>query len=128
MGSRTGRVLVFFVVAFLVLVSCSRVRPRLVLLLTVDTLRADRLALYGGPPELAPRLNALLAEAEVFRFAYTPASYTLPSVAALLTGRYPEELGVLGNIARMGSDFATLAGILGLHGWRTGAVVGWSTR
>jgi arylsulfatase A-like enzyme len=116
--------LTFAAITFTVLAACvDHDRPRLVLLLTVDTLRADRLVAYGGPPELAPRLNTLLADAEVFRFAYSPASYTLPSMAALHTGRYPEELGVLGNVARMGSDFATLAGVLNLHGWRTGAVV-----
>jgi arylsulfatase A-like enzyme len=116
--------LAFAAIAITAVAACTgRSHPHLILLLTVDTLRADRLMAYGGPPELAPRLNTLLADAEVFRFAYSPASYTLPSMAALHTGRYPEELGVLGNIARMGSDFATLAGVLKLHGWRTGAVV-----
>jgi arylsulfatase A-like enzyme len=116
--------LVLAAISVIALASCApRDRPHLVLLLTVDTLRADRLLAYGGPPELAPRLNSLLADAEVFRLAYAPASYTLPSMAALHTGRYPEELGVLGNVARMGSDFATLAGVLKLHGWHTGAVV-----
>jgi hypothetical protein len=123
-ASRIVRMLVLAAISVIALASCApRDRPHLVLLLTVDTLRADRLLAYGGPPELAPRLNSLLADAEVFRLAYAPASYTLPSMAALHTGRYPEELGVLGNVARMGSDFATLAGVLKLHGWHTGAVV-----
>jgi arylsulfatase len=106
------------------LAACGRAEPaRFALLLTSDTLRADRLSAWGGPRGLAPRLDALLEESVVFESAFAPCSYTLPSVSALLTGRHPEELGLYGNASRMGAEFATLAGVLGLHGWRTGAVV-----
>ena len=108
MGCRTAIVGALLLLAAL-LPSCSREPRPFLLLLTVDTLRADRLASYGGEITPAPHLDSLLEASEVFRFAYSPVPYTLPSVAALLTGRYPEELGVLGNVSRVGSDFATVA-------------------
>jgi arylsulfatase A-like enzyme len=122
---RTTRRLAAALALVLAAAACGRgERPRLVLLLTVDTLRADRLSAYGGALGLTPNLDALLAESQLFRLAYAPASYTLPSTAALLTGRHPEELGVLANVSRVDTErFATLASVLRLHGWRTGAVV-----
>jgi arylsulfatase A-like enzyme len=97
--------------------------PPLLLLVSVDTLRADRLGAYGAPAGATPRLDRLMSQSLVFENAFSTCSYTLPSVSALMTGRYPEELGMLGNVALLGSDFATLAGVLELHGWRTGAAV-----
>jgi arylsulfatase A-like enzyme len=97
--------------------------PRLCILLSVDTLRADRLGAFGSERDLTPRLDALAAESTVFRAAYAPASFTLPSIAALLTGRYPEELGVRNNHAVLGDSVPTLASELAARGWRTHAVV-----
>ena len=97
--------------------------PRLLLLLTVDTLRADRIGAYGSPLGLTPNLDALLAESQLFTSAWAPCAYTLPSVSALLTGRYPEELGMQTNSSLLDSGFQTLASVLRLYGWRTGAVV-----
>jgi arylsulfatase len=94
----------------------------MVLLLTVDTLRADRLGAYGSPLDLTPSLDELLRDAVVFQHAYAPASYTLPSMSALLTGRYPEELGLLANISQM-QGFTTLASVLRQVDFRSGAVV-----
>jgi arylsulfatase len=102
---------------------CGRGAPPLLLLVTSDTLRADQLGAYGAPPEQTPRLDALFAESQVFRLAYAPSGHTLPSLSALMTGRHPEELGMLENASMMGSEFTTLASVLRLHGWRTAAVV-----
>jgi arylsulfatase len=96
---------------------------RLLLLLSVDTLRADRIGAYGSPLGLTPNLDALLAESQLFTAAFAPCAYTLPSVSALLTGRYPEELGMQTNASLLDSGFQTLASVLRLYGWRTGAVV-----
>lgn len=95
----------------------------LLLLLSVDTLRADRIGAYGSPLGLTPNLDALLAQSQLFTAAYAPCAYTLPSVSALLTGRYPEELGMQTNSSLLDSGFQTLASVLRLYGWRTGAVV-----
>nr|MDJ0850157.1 sulfatase-like hydrolase/transferase [Myxococcota bacterium] len=53
---------------------------RLLLLLTVDTLRADHLGAYGSGRDLTPRIDALASESLLFTAAYAPASHTLPSV------------------------------------------------
>jgi arylsulfatase A-like enzyme len=97
--------------------------PRHFALITVDTLRADRLATYGGAKGLTPNLDALAEESQVFLRSYAPSSFTLPSVAAILTGRYPQELGIWKNESRLPASVATLAAELRGRGWRTAAVV-----
>jgi len=103
--------------------ACGRDERPFVLLITVDTLRADRLGAYGSPLGLTPHLDALAERSEVFDAAYAPASYTFPSVAALLSGRYPEEIGALANRSMLQARISTLAEVLSLYDWRTGAVV-----
>jgi arylsulfatase len=97
--------------------------PRLLLLVTVDTLRADRLGAYGSPLGLTPHLDALAAAGLVFTSAYAASSFTLPSLSALLTGRYPEEYGMWSNESAVPADVPTLASLLRARGWRTAAVV-----
>ena len=75
----------------------QRAPPRHLVLVTVDTLRADRLGVYGNPLELTPHLDALAKQSIVFRHAFAPAPFTLPSLSALLTGRYPDAIGVRSN-------------------------------
>ncbi len=110
--------------ALLALAGCGAApREPLLLLISVDTLRADHLGAYGSERGLTPHLDALARQSEVFTSAYAPAPFTLPSVAALMTGRYPESLGVLSNASRLPADVPTLATRLREHGWRTAAVV-----
>jgi len=98
-------------------------QPPLLLLVTIDTLRADHLGAWGDTHGLTPNIDALAAQSQRFEAAFAPASYTLPSMAALHTGRYPEELGILANQNLFRGSSVTLAEILRLAGWRTGAVV-----
>lgn len=98
--------------------------PRLLLLITVDTLRAEELGVYGSTRGLTPNLDRFAADASVFSLAYAPSSFTLPSVAGLLTGRYPEELGIRNNESGLPDDVPTLASELGSRGWQTAGVVG----
>jgi arylsulfatase len=118
--SRTG-------LALLVLCGCGEPEPipapRALLLVTVDTLRADRLGAYGSERGLSPRIDALARKSLVFDAAYAPSPYTFPSIAGLLTGRYPNELGIRSNRSAIPADAPTLAGVLREAGWRTGAVV-----
>ncbi|MFQ5416153.1 MAG: sulfatase [Myxococcota bacterium] len=93
------------------------------MLVSVDTLRADHLGAYGGTLGLSPRIDALALESLVFDRAYAPTSFTMPSISSLLTGRYPEEIGVLGNRSALAPDIPTLATVLRDHGWATAAVV-----
>ena len=102
--------------------ACGRQPPPLILLVTVDTLRADRLGAYGSPLELTPNLDRLASESVVFEQAVTPAPFTLAALGALHTGRYPEELGIGTNASILPDDVDTLATLLHADGWRTGAV------
>jgi arylsulfatase len=97
--------------------------PRLLLLVTVDTLRADHLGAYGSDRGLTPRLDALAARSVVFESAYAPSSHTMPSVAAVFTGRYPEELGIWSNLSVVPPGTPTLAAAFRDAGWNTAAVV-----
>ncbi|MCH2170849.1 sulfatase [Myxococcota bacterium] len=78
---------------------------------------------YGDARGLTPNLDALAEDSLVFRAAYTPASFTLPSVASIMTGRYPSALGLWGNESKIPDSTETLAKRLDEHGWNTAAVV-----
>jgi len=108
---------------FALLTGCAEGPPPLLLLITVDTLRADHIGAYGGALDLTPNLDALAEESVRFTASYAPASYTLPSMAALHTGLYPEEVGILANHNLFRGSSVTLAELLRLEGWRTGAAV-----
>jgi len=97
--------------------------PRLLLLITTDTLRADHIGAYGSTLSRTPAIDALARESLRFEASYAPAPYTMPSVAALHTGRYPEELGILANHALFRGSNETLAELLRRESWSVGAVV-----
>ena len=65
-----------------------------VLLITCDTLRADRLGMYGYQGNTSPNLDALATEGVVFEEAYSTAPMTLPAISSMLTGRLPADVGV----------------------------------
>src|SRR5262245_20332243 len=83
--------------------------PRALVLITVDTLRADALGSYGAKGELTPRLDALANAGVVFQAAYAPAPFTFPSIVSILTGHYPVALGIRTNMSRLADDVPTLA-------------------
>ena len=70
-------------------------RPQTVVLVVVDTLRADRLGMYGGPSDTAPFLSALAERSLVFGAAWAPSSWTGPSMASIFTSMYPNQHGVV---------------------------------
>lgn len=94
------------------------------LLITLDTTRADRLGCYGYKPAATPALDALAARGVLFENALAQVPLTLPSHCSILTGRYPREHGVRDNGANaLGPSHPTLAGIFKEHGYKTGAFV-----
>jgi len=95
-----------------------------VILVVIDTLRADRLPVYGYAPGRAPALAAFAREAVVFDRAYAHAPQTLPSHASIFTGRLPFEHKVRDNLGFTLSDgTATLAGMFRSSGYATGGFV-----
>jgi arylsulfatase A-like enzyme/tetratricopeptide (TPR) repeat protein len=96
---------------------------RNVLLVTIDTLRADAVGSYGGAAA-TPNLDHLAASGARFAFAHAHAVLTLPSHASILTGRHPYEHGIRDNTGfRMREGAQTLAGMLKAAGFATGAFV-----
>ncbi|MGH8459164.1 MAG: sulfatase, partial [Nevskiales bacterium] len=96
-----------------------------VILITVDTLRADRVGAYGYSKARTPNLDGLAASGVRFERAFSPVPITLPSHACMLTGTYPMRNGMhdfSGN--RLDPAMPTLATVLKAQGYATGAVVG----
>lgn len=94
------------------------------LLVTIDTLRADALGASGGRAA-TPNLDALAADGVRFDYAHAHTVVTLPSHTSILTGLYPFEHGVRDNAGyRLSADISTLATLLKSAGYSTGAFVG----
>lgn len=97
-------------------------RPN-VLLLTIDTLRADRLGFAGHPTPTSPHLDRLARRGITRDGVVTPLPRTLPAVCSLLTGREPHSHGVRDNFHyALGPAAFTLAEAFAVAGWSTGAV------
>ena len=95
------------------------------LLVTLDTLRADRLGCYGYGAAETPHLDGLAARGLRFEQAMTPAPLTLPAHATILTGLLPPRHGLRGNgTGSLPPDLGTMATRLAEGGYRTGAFVG----
>lgn len=94
------------------------------ILISVDTLRADRLPAYGYRGIETPNLDALRKDSILFEHAYSQVPLTLPSHTSLFTGRLPPQNGVRDNIGyRLGPAPETLAGFLKRNGYATGGAV-----
>jgi choline-sulfatase len=123
------RLLATFWIAGMFLVPCLRAadakRQPNVVVITIDTLRADHLGCYGYKQIRTPNIDAIAAESARFERAYTPVPVTLPAHTAIFTGTYPTLSGMhdfSGN--KLNSTQPTLAGVLKEQGYVTGAVVG----
>ncbi len=109
----------------LLLAACARTeKPRHLLLVTLDTTRADRLGAYGGSPDVSPTFDALAREGALFERAYAPVPCTLPSHSTLLSGLEPPRHGVRMNGRILPEDVRTLTQRLSGAGFVTGAVIG----
>jgi choline-sulfatase len=96
-----------------------------VILVSIDTLRADHLPAYGYAKVETPNIDALQRDAILFENAYSQVPLTLPSHLSMLTGLLPAEHGVRTNLGYRfdGTAHPTLARILRKHGYATGAAV-----
>ncbi len=101
-------------------VGCSRDRAPNILLIVVDTLRADRVGAYGNQRGLTPFIDALAARGYVFRHAYAQSSWTNPSVASILTSRFQSQHGITTFESVLAETEVTLPEVLKQHGYATG--------
>jgi arylsulfatase A-like enzyme/Flp pilus assembly protein TadD len=96
-----------------------------VVVITIDTLRADHLGCYGYMRIHTPNIDALAADGVRFERAYTPVPVTLPSHTVIFTGTYPIFSGMHDFAAnKLGPSQPTLASVLKERGYATGAVIG----
>jgi arylsulfatase A-like enzyme/Tfp pilus assembly protein PilF len=95
-----------------------------VILITIDTLRADRLSSYGNPAPLTPNIDSLAGEGARFTNAASTVPFTLPAHSSIMTGTYPPYHGVRENVGYTLDDtIPTLAEWLGERGYTTAAFV-----
>src|SRR5262245_45433865 len=76
-------------------VGCGQTRPPNIILIVVDTLRADRIGAAGNSRGLTPFIDSLAARGYVFHNAYSQSSWTNPSVASIITSRFQSQHGVV---------------------------------
>jgi arylsulfatase A-like enzyme len=101
-----------------------------IVVIVLDTLRADRLGVYGGAEETSPRLDAWARDARVYDRMVADGTWTLPSHASLFTGLPARTHGVHGvpkdsphSGSALSPDTATVAAALSAAGWRTAGIV-----
>ena len=100
----------------------ASLRPN-ILLVSIDSLRADHLGSYGYRRNTSPNIDALAAEGVRFSTAIAPAPWTLPSHLTMLTGRHPAAHGVISEHQKLAEGIPTLAEVLHREGYATAAFV-----
>ena len=103
------------------LAACNAPAPRRpnVVLVVIDTVRADRLSCYGYDRPTTPHIDALCERGVRFANAFSTSSWTLPAHASLFTGLFPIGHGATQERTRLEGGASTLAEILGAHGYAT---------
>jgi len=99
---------------------CGGARRPNVVVVVVDSLRADALGCYGGQPDVSPEIDRLCAEGLRFDRAVAQAPWNLPAISSLVTSTYPWKNG-RGMVEPKAGDVATLAETMAKEGYRTGA-------
>jgi arylsulfatase A-like enzyme len=103
--------------------ACAPPAPRNLILVSIDTLRADRLGCYGYARPTSPALDRLAARGVLFEQALSPAPWTVPAHASLLTGREPRSHHVRTARGLLDPAIPTLAQWLAARGYDTAAIV-----
>lgn len=97
--------------------------PTNVILISIDTLRADHLGCYGYSRPTSPILDRLASQGLLFENVMSTSPWTLPAHGTLLTGLYPSRHGLTAYNTRLPAGIITLADILKEHGFLTAAIV-----
>jgi arylsulfatase A-like enzyme len=97
-----------------------------IVLISLDTLRADHVGAYGYPRDTTPNIDALAEHGVLFENAISQSSWTRPAHLSMFTGLHPVEHGVVGlaDRRRLADATPTLAGILAANGYLTAAFTG----
>jgi arylsulfatase A-like enzyme len=121
-GRHGRQVILPIAFALLSVVGCApepAAPPSLVVLVTIDTLRADHLGSYGYPRGVSPFLDGLAEDSLVFEHALSASSHTAPSHAALFTSLYPAQHRLLRNGELLADGLITLAEVFREQGYET---------
>jgi len=102
----------------------DQLQPSTIILISVDTLRADHLSCYGYGGLRTPHIDAMAVGGTLFTQVNTQVPLTLPAHVSLLTSTYPFANGVEDNGQHLGDKAVTLATVLKARGYRTAAFVG----
>jgi arylsulfatase A-like enzyme len=105
-----------------ILVRPTEKRPPNVVLISLDTLRADYVGAYGSTLETTPNLDRLAEEGVLFENVVAPYPSTTASHMSMLTGIYPGVHDVLGPTRQLSEELRTLTEVLSAHGYQTAAV------
>ncbi len=120
-----GRRPILLAAVCVLLAGCAASPPPNVVIITLDTTRADHLACYGYPRPTTPRIDELASEGTVFDRCLSPVPVTLPSHATIFTGTYPTFHGVRDNAGfELPEQMTTLAEVLNGRGYSTAAFIG----
>jgi arylsulfatase A-like enzyme len=95
-----------------------------VILILIDTLRADHLGCYGYSRNTSPEIDKLANEGIIFKNMLAQTSWTLPGTASILSGLYPKNHGANTSKDRLSEEINLLSEILGKHGYHSYAFVG----
>ena len=98
-------------------------RPPNVVLIVIESLRADHLGCYGYPRATSPNIDKLAAEGVLFQECHSPASWTVPSMMSVMTGLMPNVHGVINVSVELPKTVPTLAEEFTRKGYYCGAVV-----
>ncbi len=109
----------------LLLAGCGETReqPRNLVLVSVDTLRADHLGCYGYTRPTSPAIDALSKRGVLFEQTSSTGTWTVPAHMSMLTGQYAGAHGIDGWQKRLPDDIETLAERLKANGYATAAIV-----
>lgn len=113
----------FWIFLAILALTCTREpKPNLVVI-TIDTLRADHLSCYGYPKPTSPRIDDLAAKGVLFEKTFSPEPQTLPSHTSIFTGMHPRHHKSITHESQVDDKLVTLAEILKSRGYKTAAFI-----
>jgi arylsulfatase A-like enzyme/glycosyltransferase involved in cell wall biosynthesis/2-polyprenyl-3-methyl-5-hydroxy-6-metoxy-1,4-benzoquinol methylase/peptidoglycan hydrolase CwlO-like protein len=104
----------------------DKMKPKKIILILIDTLRADHLGCYGYKRNTSPNIDTFAKEGLIFKWPFAPISYTVPSITSLFTGKYPSNHCTMFSNGAPVKSIETdpfLTDILGSEGYETAAFV-----